>query len=136
MSVAAPKSQAKEPIDIDVLLVCRRQASAPRRERLPDAAALAAATAAAESKVARFNRIARRMSRNDVRVILLSQLLVDLSAGRTSAEVERALAALLEEGRGAVERIWKDQHVGGARLDVPAPARADQLDLFGQAPGS
>jgi len=131
MSVAAPKTQAKEPIDIDVLLVCRRRESAPRRARRTDVAALEAAAADAESKVARFNRVGRRMSRNDVRVILLSQLLVELCPDRTSAEVERALTVGLDDGRRTVETIWKNQRAASAHEAVlSAPARADQMDLF------
>jgi putative DNA methylase len=131
MSVATPKSQAKEPIDVDVLVVCRRRENAPPRARLSDAASLAAAAADAESKVSRFNRVGRRMSRNDVRVVLLSQLLVELSADRTSAEVQTALTDAFEDVRRTVEHIWQEQRVvPGGEASVAAPTRADQMELF------
>lgn len=131
MSVAAPKTQAKEPIDIDVLLVCRKRETAPRRPRRCAATALAAATADAGSKVDRFNRVGRRMSRNDVRVILLSQLLVELGAGRCATEVQNLLCGLSEDAQGAVEGIWDGQRVGVVEnADLPGPASAAQKELF------
>jgi len=73
MSVAAPKSQAKEPIDIDTIVVCRKQSSFRRSgER-------SAACALARRQVQRLNATGRRLSRNDVRVIVSSCFLKYLS---------------------------------------------------------
>ena len=110
MSVAAPKSQAKEPIDLDVLLVCRKTAADARPGRT-DAEALANATRDATEKVRRFNVVGRRLSRNDVRVIHLSQLLVELSAGRRTPEVLAGLETVLPETRRQVEACWSRQHL-------------------------
>lgn len=110
MSVASPKNQAKEPIDLDVLLVCRKR-EFDRRLRRSDEAALQQAVTSAEQKVSRFNRVGRYLSRNDVRVILLSQLLVELSIDRAPHEVDALLEALLHQTRPIIERSWQNQDV-------------------------
>jgi putative DNA methylase len=81
MSVATPKSQAKAPIDIDIYLVCRKKICDPRKPLNPDLA-LWQAYQTASSNIKRFNKLGRKLSANDVKVILYSQILVELSAGR------------------------------------------------------
>lgn len=92
MSVAAPKSQAKEPIDIDVVLVCRKS-HLDGRLTLDVDEALGVAREATREKVGRFSRKRTPLSGADERVILLSQLLVALSAGRRAEELVEALRA-------------------------------------------
>lgn len=116
MSVAAPKSQATEPIDLDVLLICRKRES-DSRALCGDDEALQRAVRSSAQKVVRFNKVGRRLSKNDVRVVLLSQLLVELSAGRTADEVNASLEVLLPQTRGPLETIWREQ-------DVCRPAEA------------
>ena len=133
MSVAAPKTQAKEPIDLDVLLVCRKK-EADLRSRRTDAEALAKAALEATEKVRRFNVVGRRLSRNDVRVIFLSQLLVELSAGRHTADVLSGLEVLLPNTRQQIEECWSRQHLA----ESPEVAARDrerilQMSLFGGA---
>jgi adenine-specific DNA methylase len=103
MSVAVPKTQAKEPIDYDIIIVCRK-----RSENLPSSAlefgpTLTAATARASGQVARLRACGRPMSRNDARVILMSQVILCLSnqpatssdwIGEHEVEVERAIDAV------------------------------------------
>ncbi len=128
MSVATPKSQAKDPIDLDVLLVCRKRES-DRRQRRDVEHALADAIGAAEERVSRFNRVGRRLSRNDVRVIVVSQLLVELSAGRSADEVEGALCALLPRTRRVVEALWCQQDVDDSANPLAPQPGPQQLDL-------
>jgi len=129
MSVAAPKSQAREPIDLDVLLVCRKRESVCRVRCNADEV-LQRAAESATWKVVRFNEAGRYLSRNDVRVVFFSQFLVELSAGRTTDEVDAALEALLPETRGTVEIIWRGQDVRRSdRPDAPQPQNI-QLTLF------
>lgn len=129
MSVAAPKSQAKEPIDLDVLIVCRKRDSDRRVQRDQDEALRRAAESASQ-KVGRFNGVGRQLSRSDVRVVLLSQLLVELSASRTADEVGTALDALLPQTRGIIEMMWREQEVRDSLDPVvqqPGPAQLDLL---------
>lgn len=133
MSVAAPKSQAKEPIDLDVLIVCRKRRSDPRA-RCNDDEALRRACTSATQMVGRFNQVGRKLSRNDVRVTLLSQILVELSVGRTLDEVGAALKTLLPETRPIIEKISRDQRVrdpSGPVAPQPGPV---QLNLLSTVP--
>ena len=130
MSVAAPKSQAKEPIDLDVLIVCRKRGS-DRRIRREEGEALRRSVADAYQKVGRFNKVGRQLSRNDVRVVLLSQLLVELSSvGRTADEVGIALEALLPQTRGIIEKMWCEQEVRDPTGPVAPQPGPVQLDLL------
>src|SRR5207249_11503759 len=74
MSVAAPKSQAKEPIQLDVILVCRKQAS-DSRKKADAKMAFQRAVEHATSKASRLKRCGLTLSINDRRVILISQFL-------------------------------------------------------------
>ena len=132
MSVAAPKSQAKEPIDLDVLLVCVKR-SRDERPAITGQAAMAAARSATYERVSRFNKTGRRLSRNDVRVILLSQLLVGLSAGRNGNAISEELSRLLPGSKAAIEAIWGQQEVSDDGTSKRrAPDAPSQLLLFGR----
>lgn len=71
MSVATPKSQAKEPIDLDLVIVCRCRDSRSvdtrhsLDESLRDARCL----------VQRFNDNGKKLSRGDLRVVLMGEFL-------------------------------------------------------------
>ncbi|MGH9842911.1 MAG: DNA methyltransferase [Blastocatellia bacterium] len=84
LSVAAPKSQAKEPIQLDMIFVCKK-----REEDLRDVPALdqALADAAVKSKrkLLRLNSVGLRLSRNDRLVTFFSQFFSAL--GPVSADV-------------------------------------------------
>jgi putative DNA methylase len=135
MSVAAPKTQAKEPIDIDVLLVCRK-ATADARRRTSDTDALACAAMKAEEKVRRFNQAGRSLSRNDVRVILLSQLLVEVSAGRAAGDMLAGLEAILPQTRDQIEACWSMQTAAIMQSAGPRePEQKVQLRMFGRTSG-
>ena len=105
MSVAMPKHQAKEPIDLDIIIVCRKAAFAPA-----DTATRSWSTAVltATSQVQRLLRAGRELSRNDIRVVVTAQVLRYLSSiGSTSVALatldERVdeIDALIEQLHGA-----------------------------------
>lgn len=81
MSVATPKSQAKEPIQFDIILVCRKR----------DSSALAAspsesdALASARRKIQRLLAEGFTLSRNDRRIVLFGQKLTTL---RSTEDIE------------------------------------------------
>jgi adenine-specific DNA methylase/DNA-binding XRE family transcriptional regulator len=78
MSVAAPKQQAKEPIDLDIILVCRKREAMVRDT--PASALLIDDTAQeAAAQMTRLNHSGRSLSRNDVRVIFMAQIIKRLS---------------------------------------------------------
>ncbi len=77
MSVSLPKRQAKEPIDHDIILVCRKRGQATNP--LENCDILEAARSIAESQAMRLRSHGRRLSRNDIRVIVSAQVLRQLS---------------------------------------------------------
>jgi adenine-specific DNA methylase len=76
MSVAAPKSQAKEPISFDVALVCRKEVPAGCSG---DAGSLAVCRTEAAEQVRRLQEAGFHLSRNDVAVIVMSNAVRVLS---------------------------------------------------------
>lgn len=86
MSGATPKHQAKEPIDLDIILVCRKRSVIARRASSPDI--WLEVEKVASHQVARLRDSGRKLSRNDVRIIVKAQLLCQLShEGKTAARV-------------------------------------------------
>ena len=102
MSVAAPKAQAKEPIDYDIIIVCRKRDEERRQPPSDFGSVLKEATADAGAGGALRGR-KRPMSRNDARVILMSQVLMYLSNQPvTSGDPIRELKSELERAIDAV----------------------------------
>ena len=110
MSVAMPKQQAKEPIDLDVILVCRKQSQLERHEW--NAESWPIVTTAAMEQVQRLRSSSRRLSRNDVRGIVMAQFLRRLSMSHC---LETALS-LLELGGAQIESTITKLH--GERMDA------------------
>lgn len=79
MSVAAPKSQAREPIDLDIIIVCRRREDVRTRPSAHDVAWKRCMDVAGD-QIDRLRRVGRHLSRNDIRVIVTAQVIRFLSA--------------------------------------------------------
>lgn len=104
MSVAMPKHQAKEPIDLDIILVCRKRSQLPRHEW--NGELWETVTPLAASQIRRLRGSGRRLSRNDVRVIVMAQLIRQLSI---SHDLDTALA-LLEASNPEIELAITQLH--------------------------
>jgi adenine-specific DNA methylase len=100
MSVATPKQQAKEPIDLDIILVCRKRADTTQQAAwdIPNAVKRAG------TQISRLRIADRKLSRNDVRVVLMGQVLREISgapsiefAEATLSEVSRNLEGYIDE---------------------------------------
>jgi adenine-specific DNA methylase len=103
MSVAMPKHQAKEPIDLDIVVVCRKTSFVH-----PDLIdrSWSAAVLTAASQVHRLRRAGRKLSRNDVRVVVTAQVLRHLSStGSVSVAV-----TVLDERLGEIETLIDQLH--------------------------
>jgi hypothetical protein len=93
MSVAAPKTQAKEPIQFDVILVCKKTTSP-----LEPAPSADAAMEAARKKMDRLHAEGFMLSRNDQKIVLFGQLLTTLRSpdeGGCFARVEDEFQPIL-----------------------------------------
>jgi len=123
MSVAAPKSQAKEPIQLDVVLVCRKQ-TADIRKRADTKIAFQRAVEHATSKANRLKECGLALSVNDRRVILISQFLVQTCAERSAEQLSDALSSSLTDLDLAAMRLLE------SRAPQPAkPAKQDEKQL-------
>ena len=91
MSVATPKTQAKEPIQLDIILVCRKASRTPSSLRVTPETALDIGRA----KLRRLAEAGLTLSRNDRRVVLFGQLLTSIEVpsdlSRTTVLVEHDL---------------------------------------------
>jgi len=128
MSVAAPKSQAKEPIDIDIVLVCRKACADERPHQSVDAAWLQGIQKT-RAKIARYLQKPRRFSRNDMKVLVISQFLVELCPGRTLRETSDALTGMLPQVEASATSLLHEVQ----RLSVhtrPTPRRSSHEELY------
>ncbi|MGZ6057031.1 MAG: DNA methyltransferase [Isosphaeraceae bacterium] len=73
MSVATPKSQAKEPIQLDIIIVCRKEGMAE-----PHQPSVNQAIESAKVKLRRLLAVGLDLSRNDRRIVLFGQLLTTI----------------------------------------------------------
>ncbi len=92
MSVATPKSAAKEPIQLDIVLVCRK---ANKMDKRPSAAD---AMESARAKIRRLENAGLTLSRNDRKIVIYGQMLATLGPKNLSAdfvhEVEKEVASI------------------------------------------
>jgi putative DNA methylase len=77
MSVATPKAQASEPIQLDVLLVCRKRADDRRLAQIPKIAWIQADRISRE-RCARLEAAGFKLSRNDRQVVRYAHFLASL----------------------------------------------------------
>lgn len=108
MSVAAPKTQAKEPIQLDVVLVCQKQ-TADNRKKVDTKIAFQQAVEHATAKARRLHDCGLVLSVNDRRVVLISHFLVETCAGRSAEQLSDVLSASLMDLDLAAMRLLESQ---------------------------
>jgi putative DNA methylase len=89
MSVAAPKSQAKEPIQLDIIIVCRKQNASGLNKPLTVQEAVESAT----SKLRRLLEQGFTLSRNDRKIVLFGQLLATVRTPSEAVRIARTAEA-------------------------------------------
>jgi adenine-specific DNA methylase len=114
MSVAMPKHQASEPIDLDMIVVCRKRAVPVSGESPIDVRrTVEEAAIDAQTQVQRLGNAGRRLSRNDVRIVLMAQVIRRLSERPWTVE----LGAIVDSADGLVDQVIEQlhqSHVGSA----------------------
>ena len=126
MSVATPKSQASEPIQLDVLLVCRKRNADCRPVQTPQLAWTQAERLARE-RCARLAASGFALSRHDRRVVRGAQFLAALGpvAGWNAREWNAAFASLGADDDSVNEPVALPAKEG------PQPkASLEDLELF------
>jgi adenine-specific DNA methylase len=103
MSVAMPKHQAKEPIDLDIILVCRKRQRMTTQCWNGDLWGTVAPLA--QAQVDRLRASGRKLSRNDVRGIVMAQLLRQISRSPTLDSALHLLDTANDETETLISRI-------------------------------
>lgn len=112
MSVATPKSQAKSPIDLDIIIVCRKRDRVELKDSLADI--LKGSECNTSNQVRRFNAEQRHLSRNDVMVVFMAQVIKQLSL---YPQLEITLDWLEAKGNQIQQHI-EDIYVGQLIMDL------------------
>lgn len=107
MAVAMPKQQAKEPINLDIIVVCRKRSQLQSHRWNGDL--WGTVTPAVTKQIARFRMSQRALSRNDIRIIVMAQLLRRLSV---SYSTDAALD-LLDSNGAEIEALIEHLHDAG-----------------------
>jgi len=125
MSVAKPKLQAKEPVDLDIIIVCRKRETTSTE--VPDSKKIIKnALDEATGQIARFNGSGRSLSRNDVYVILMAQIIKRLSW----QPLLRESPTFLDSSQKAIERAISDLHGKQRIAEQPSGRQSKQLTLW------
>ena len=85
MSVATPKAQTQEPIQLDIAIVCRKAT-----HTLRDKPERVQALSAAQEKLSRLESVGFKLSRNDERVMLFGQLLTTIRSITEVGDISKA----------------------------------------------
>ncbi len=126
MSVATPKNQAKEPINLDLIIVCKRPSAQPGLSR---EAIVQETLTEAGDLIRRYNAAGTKLSRGDVRVILMGAFLKAHSRWLWSgAGTKNGAQELIAQFSSQIESLFEGQIVAPR----PAPP-SDQPTLFAEA---
>ena len=107
MSVATPKHQAKSPINFDIIMVCRKNPLGSLRGDAMRSLTLAPPLQRAEAQIDRLRTTGWKLSRNDIAVVVMAQVVAE-----TSRHVDnRASESILEKIEGpifeAIDRLQR-----------------------------
>ena len=82
MSVATPKHQAKEPINFDIIVVCRKAQYKSAWVDVERDLTFTPALELAQAQIARLRTSGWKLSRNDVGVVVMAQVVAEISRRR------------------------------------------------------
>lgn len=92
LSIAVPKSQAKEPIQLDIILVCRKRIR-DQRPLLTATTALQQAETKTRQKMVRLQAVGLTLSENDLHIMLISQFISAMGPISVSSNAVARLAS-------------------------------------------
>ncbi len=106
MSVAIPKHQAREPIDIDIILVCRKVLTSQTETNMTLRSIIEHASVEAEAQVLRLRGVEQSLSRNDIQVIFMAQVVSLLSRNSEEPAILALFDKIESEVGAIVGRIY------------------------------
>ena len=105
MSVAAPKRQAKDPINFDIIIVCRKNRTGITMGTCGGKSATVHGIQTSGSQVARLRAEGWNLSRNDVGVVVMAQAVAEISRQPQPGATEQAFAETEHSIAQAIDRI-------------------------------
>lgn len=108
MSVAIPKQQAKEPINLDIVVVCRKRGYVQTTDH--DEIPWKDIEQLTWKQISRFYITGRKLSRNDIRIIVMGQLLKLLSSNRNFDISSNMLANADQDIENLIEKLCKEKY--------------------------
>lgn len=105
MSVAIPKRQAREPIDIDIILVCRKLPRSQTKICTTLESVIERASVEAEAQVLRLHNTDQVLSRNDIKAIFMAQVVTILSRSNEESAILDLFNKIESEVEAIVNRI-------------------------------
>jgi adenine-specific DNA methylase len=107
LSIAAPKRQAKSPINFDVAVVCRKDSSAHDQFTSTSASPLESALPRARSQVRRLRDAGFALSRNDVGVVVMAQVITELSRSKLFDSRDPKVSQFSDSIPNEIESIYQ-----------------------------
>ena len=108
MSVATPKRQTKHPIDLDIIVVCRKRTeSKVQRHFASHHVVKESSVREAETQLHRLSKLGRSMSRSDIHVVLMAQIIARLSNYPSGRDAQKAFEALETGVEESIERLYR-----------------------------
>ena len=107
MSVAAPKHQAKAPINFDIIMVCRKSQSGTAGTSEWNGLTLITAFERAEVQIARLATSGWKLSRNDIGVVVMAQVVAEISSRPSKHATEILFKELENPISQAIDRLHK-----------------------------
>ncbi len=127
MSIAAPKHQAKEPIVFDIIMVCRKSPEEPFKSDGDGSMNASLALGRAEAQVKRLRDAGWKLSRNDIGVVVMSQVVAEITRRPGTHRVDR----VFEKSKDLATRTIDRLHSRSPEAHRPAPNISPANDLSG-----
>ena len=105
MSVAAPKHQAKAPINFDIIMVCRKKLPGTTRTDTWEGMNLGRSLELAEDQILRLRTGGWKLSRNDIGVIVMAQVVAEISRQPSKYAAEQLFRDLEGSIAQAIDRL-------------------------------
>ena len=105
MSVATPKHQAKDPINFDIIMVCRKSLSEPFALDEMSGMTLSLAFGRAEAQIDKLRDAGWKLSRNDIGVVVMSQVVAEISRQPGTHNIEQVFEETKDPVSQTIDRL-------------------------------
>ncbi len=105
MSVATPKHQAKSPINFDIIMVCRKNRLGRPKPNGAEGLTLVPAFDRAEAQIDRLRMSGWKLSRNDIAVMVMAQVVAEVSRQAEQHATEQFFEETKQSVSQAIDRL-------------------------------